>query len=104
MARIHFICRAGLGVIPTKFPEFESGNWDITEDEAKELVGGKMYLHESKNEPSYFGGKIANYRIVEIGEAHSQRVVFKIVSERDGKGVDWEGASHGMAWTSGCLA
>jgi hypothetical protein len=103
MARIHFICRNHLGVIPTKFPEFESGSWDIPEVDAKTLLGGTIFLHETKSSPSYFGGTISHYRVVEIDQAHSNRIVFTLTSTKEARGIDWEGIDHAMAWSGGVL-
>ena len=38
--------------------EWESGNWPIPEETAKKLVGGSLYLHRGKQQPSHFGGQI----------------------------------------------
>lgn len=97
MAKIHFICRGRLNLKTTAFPEFESGFWDISEEDAARLVGGMIYLHESKPEPSYFGGTITAYRVEEIAEAHAQRIVFTVVSQQEGRGIAWKGQEHVMA-------
>lgn len=103
MYRIHFICREGLNLKPIRFPEFESGYWDITSDDASTLIGGMIYLHETKATPSYFGGTVKNYRIEEIDQAHSKRIVFTVLSQKAGKCVPWEGDQYSMAWTSGIV-
>jgi hypothetical protein len=103
MARIHFICRGGLNLKTTAFPEFESGFWDISAEDAARLVDGMIYLHESKPEPSYFGDTITAYRVEELAEAHAQRIVFTVVSQQEGRGVVWEGQDQVRAWTSGVI-
>jgi hypothetical protein len=50
----HFIVRDGLYVRTVAFPVFESGYQAITEDDAKALVGGTIYLYQTKAENSYF--------------------------------------------------
>ncbi|TMB35491.1 MAG: hypothetical protein E6J62_02705 [Deltaproteobacteria bacterium] len=102
MPSIHFICRRGLNLQVVKHPVYESGVWDIEKD-APRLVGGMMFLHETKADKSYFGGRIESYRVVETDEAHSRRVVFTVTSLREGKGASWRGTAHGMAWTSGVV-
>jgi len=102
MPSIHFICRRGLNLNVVKHPVYESGVW-VVEEEAAGLVGGMMYLHETKADKSYFGGRIDSQRIVETDYARSRRVVFTVTSLREGKGVRWRGAAHGMAWTSGVV-
>jgi hypothetical protein len=42
---------------------WESGWWSIDENKAKELVGGKIYFHKKRLDPSFFGGVITGYRI-----------------------------------------
>ena len=102
MLSIHFICRGSLNVHVVKHPVYESGVWDV-ENNAAKLVGGMLYLHEAKADPSYFGGRIESFRVVETDEAHSRRIVFTVTSLREGKGVRWRGTAHGMAWTSGVV-
>jgi len=102
MPSIHFICRGGLNLHVVKHPVYECGVWDV-ENDAPKLVGGMLYLHEAKADSSYFGGRIESFRVVETDEAHSLRVVFTVRSLREGKGVRWCGAAHGMAWTSGVV-
>jgi hypothetical protein len=63
MARRHLICRSRLYLTPTKFPEFESGFWTIPEASAAALIGGTLYLHETKATPAYFVGDVIGYRI-----------------------------------------
>ncbi len=96
-ARIHFICHDSQHVTKTQFPEFESGYWRVSETDAKRLVGGKLYLHETKREASYFGGDILSYRLVTGPEYHGT-IVFTVRSTRDGRGAAWEGKDHDMAW------
>jgi hypothetical protein len=102
MPSIHFICRGGLNLHVVKHPVYESGVWDC-ENDAPTLIGGMMYLHETKADKSYFGGRIESFSVVETDEAHSHRVVFTVTSLREGKGVRWRGTAHAMAWTSGVV-
>jgi hypothetical protein len=75
-----------------------SGYWDIPIAEAQTLVGGMLYLHETKAKPSRFGGKVLSVEQVRTEEfAHKDRVVFKISSLPEGKGARWRGADHSMA-------
>src|SRR5438445_7469752 len=72
MPSIHFICRGSLNVHVVKHPVYESGVWDV-ENDAAQLVGGMMFLHEKKADRSYFGGRIESYRVVETDYARSRR-------------------------------
>ena len=102
----HFLCRTVDGkprhLRPTSFPLFESGMWAIKEDEAKALVGGMIYLHETKAEPSYFGGVVIDYRPAD-GAEYADRWVFTVASTLSGKNAAWHGKDHGMAHFSGVL-
>jgi hypothetical protein len=103
MASLHVICRNSLGLSVTKFPVFESGDWDISAADAERLVGGTLYLHETKGQHSYFGGSIIGYRELGPTEPLAGRIVFTVTSTREGKNVAWQGASHAMAWSSGAV-
>lgn len=65
--------------------EWESGFWEVTEENAQKLVGATLYLHRTKHQPSHFGGRILSYRI-EKG-ASSPRVVFTVRAAVDCKDV-----------------
>ena len=97
--KAHFICRNRKHVRATPHPIYESGMWDISEDDAKALVGGFIYLHETKAAPSYFSGVVTSYRPAD-GD-HAGRWVFKVTST--GQHVAWEGKDHGMAHYSGLI-
>ena len=62
--------------------------WAIKEDEAKALVGGMIYLHETKAEPSYFGGVVIDYRPAD-GAEYADRWVFTVASTLSGKNAAW---------------
>ena len=42
---------------------WESGSWGLDEDKAKKLVGGEIYFHKKRQEPSFYGGTILGYRV-----------------------------------------
>jgi hypothetical protein len=44
---------------------FRGGYWKIAKDEAKALIGGKIYFHKHKAEPSFFGGVITDTETVD---------------------------------------
>lgn len=66
--------------------EWESGFWLLPEETAKKLVGGTLYLHRGKQQPSHFGGRILSYRIKESGP-HAGSVVFMLEAAIDCKDV-----------------
>jgi hypothetical protein len=103
MASIHFICRDRANLHPVGHPIYDSGDWDITVEDAARLTGGMIFLHQAKAQLSYFGGVIESHRLTETGNAHSQRVVFRFTFVPEGKDVKWRGADHDRAWTSGIV-
>ncbi|RKG85649.1 hypothetical protein D7V88_19535 [Corallococcus terminator] len=104
MSSIHLLCRGSLNLHrEPSSGDYESGNWDVSETEAKELIGGMIYLHETKSKRSYFGGKINSFRTLVIDAPRPNRIVFRLTPLREGKGVEWKGAGHGMASKSGVV-
>jgi hypothetical protein len=63
---------------------YETGDWVCSADAAQALVGGCVYLHESKNAPAYFGGTILSWRTF---DADPKRVVFVFKSDPAARGV-----------------
>lgn len=101
---IHFICRGRLNLHALKHPLYESGNWDLSSEDAARVVGGLIFLHETKAERSYFGGRIEGFREIETDNARSRRVVFRFTSSvTEGKGREWQGDDSPRAWTSGVV-
>lgn len=108
MKRLHLICRReGLSYRGVEKVEgvknmYISGSWDIALDEAKNLIGGQLFLHASKTERSTFGGTVVDVFPVEIEDkARKNRVQFQFLASKDCKNVSWGGANHSMAWSSG---
>lgn len=66
--------------------EWESGYWTLSEEAAQKLVGGSIYLHRGKQQPSHFGGRILSYRVEQSGP-QAGCVVFTLEAAMDGKGV-----------------
>ena len=103
MSSIHFICRDRANLHPVNPPVYESGDWDVTPEDADKLVVGMIYLHQTKAALSYFGGKITSYRMTETDNLHRRRIVFTFTSMPEAKGVKWRGTNHSRAWTSGVI-
>jgi hypothetical protein len=66
--------------------EWESGCWPVSEETAQKLIGGTIYLHRSKQQPSHFGGEILSYR-VEPSDTQAPCVVFTLRADADCKGI-----------------
>ncbi len=105
MKSTHIICRSALGVDRTGVRnEYTSGSWTVSPSEADALIGGTIFLHESKNEPSYFGGTVLGwFWSKRDAGAIDTGITFRLILEREAKGVPWQGADHSMAWFSGVL-
>jgi hypothetical protein len=56
---------------------WESGSWELNENQAKDLVGGEIYFHKKRGEPSFYGGTIVGYRVHQDGE-YQGKVVFQL--------------------------
>lgn len=115
MARLHLICknadehsewigRQGVSLLDKDTHTYESGKWDFKLQDAKRLIGGDLYLHETKQTPSAFGGKVIDVYEVEADDvSRTVRVAFKFHFTPSHRGVNWQGASHSMAWCSGII-
>ncbi|HOG08170.1 MAG: hypothetical protein M0P04_08235 [Syntrophales bacterium] len=56
---------------------WESGYWKLDEAQAKKLVGGEIYFHKKRQEPSFYGGTILAYRVAPEG-VHEGRIIFTL--------------------------
>lgn len=102
MTAIHFIERSDNVRKTNRLKnEWESGFWDVTEETAQKLVGGMLYLHRSRHQPSHFGGRILSYRIEQAG-ASAGCVVFTVRATADCKDVKTESKGwakdHKILW------
>jgi len=78
---------------------YESCCWKFRIEEARTLIDGKIFLHETKSQPSTVGGTV-----VAVRQSHMPgRVIFVFKSEPAGKGRNWQGQDHVMAWMSGII-
>lgn len=112
MKGVHLICRMEPGSIYPKgvTPEadapgcYVSHAWNFPISEAERLVGGMIYLHDSKAKPSRYGGEVVAVRPTKaVGVAREDRVEFIFKATLEGKNQEWRGADHDMAWTSGII-
>lgn len=74
--RIHFVEKlTNYKRIDDAADLWESMWWKLTEEKAKLLVGGGLYLHRKRATRSFFGGIIKSYRLETEGEFEG-RVIF----------------------------
>ncbi len=78
--------------------------WAISADEAAALVGGWVYLHVAKGDPSFFGGIVsAAEPMVTPEHAREDRFAFTFAAKLEGRGQRWRGKAYAMAWTGGLV-
>jgi hypothetical protein len=65
---------------------YESGFWALPIEQAKSLIGGNIFLHETQLSPSFFGGAIKDCWLQQAGE-WKNRVVFKFDALASHKGI-----------------
>ena len=72
-----------------KLPDnkWESCGWNIDENKAQKLVGGVIYFHKKRFEPSFFGGAITDYRVDENSQ-YQGKVVFTFQYKADCRNVN----------------
>ena len=104
----HFINKqAGIGregLSPLGEKRYRSCCWAISETEAQALLGGWIYLHETKISPSAIGGFIDGVEPAgRDGTARENGFAITFRVRPEGRGLKWRGASHGMAWWSGLV-
>ncbi len=56
-----------------------------------------MYFHETKKMPSYFGGQVTGYRLVEGHKRKKPYIVFEMTAMLEGRGQSWTGKVHSRA-------
>lgn len=106
MVDLHLICPKGRNRLDLGDGRFESGFWNVGNAKAQALIGGRIFLHERKDAPSWQGGTIESWRNNQRGKKtftyyqdHDQNVVCN-----DGWGQEqatvWHSASVGrpMFW------
>lgn len=103
MVRLHVICQKRLHVTKIGASTFESGYWPITEEDAKRLVGGMLYLHEKKSEASYFGGIIESFRKAGTNTPNPGRMILTFRPTKDMRGETWRGRNDPMVWIGGVI-
>ncbi len=95
MSKVHLIERVtNVKLISKEKNEWASYSWAISEESAKKLIGGEIYLHKAQDAPSHFGGKILSYTV--LNDDHGDdagRIVFVFQA-----GVEFKGVKAGKGW------
>jgi hypothetical protein len=106
---IHLICRRdGIGLMGLSFDRetrmFRSVAWGLSQADANEIEGGWVYFHPTKDDRSEFGGFVKRVEPTEILSAGGKPDMAIILESRvEGRGQEWRGAKHAMAWWSGLV-
>tara|TARA_B110000008_G_scaffold273760_1_gene308538 strand:+ start:240 stop:626 length:387 start_codon:yes stop_codon:yes gene_type:complete len=87
--------------------------WDFKLEEAKALIGGMIFFHDTKSERSKLGGNVVSVQPVRLDEEtefhkvdledknkRQSRVMFKFEISPEGREQIWRGKDHSMSWTS----
>jgi len=90
--------------------------WDFKLEEAKTLIGGMIFFHDTKSERSKLGGNVVDVQAVRLDEEtefhkvdpddtskKQKRVMFKFEITPEGREQIWRGKDHSMSWTSGII-
>jgi len=85
-------------------------------EEAKTLIGGMIFFHDTKSERSKLGGHVVDVQSVKLDEEtefhkvdpedtskRQTRVMFKFEITPEGREQRWRGKDHAMSWTSGII-
>jgi hypothetical protein len=83
-----------------------SGWWAFSDDAAQRLVEGSIFLHETKNVASRYGGRILGYRHGPVGTADEGRIGIEFEFAESSRGVAWDwgdNAANARAEMSICL-
>ena len=75
---------------------YESGDWTVSSDKAERLQGGMIYFHEKQTEPSYFGGRIVDHRVLPDDAPNAGKVVFVFDRLEEAIGVSTPREGWGM--------
>ena len=102
---LHVLCRDKLYLDDSQFPICTSSYWNLTEDEAKRLVGGRLFLHKTKREPSYIGGRVTAYRFAtkEDHPKYAGRAMLTFEVLPEGRDAEWKGDDSQRASQSGLV-
>ncbi len=106
----------GISKVKDEMNTYMSCCWDFDLIEAKELIGGMIYFHETKSEKSKLGGRVLDIQPIKMDEdsqyhqtklddagKRQQRVMFKFETTPEGRNQKWRGQDHAMSWTSGIV-
>ena len=87
MAQLHVIEKLTLTEQIDKVEQiWSTGYWKLSEERARALIDGDLYLHRKKASPSFFGGIITGFRVEEAGD-YAGRIIFTFKADLAHKNV-----------------
>jgi len=109
--------RMGINKIKGEKNKYYSCCWKFKLEDAKQLIGGSIYFHPTKNDVSTFGGRVLDVQPMKIDGVATEfytptegdedktqdRVYFTFEFSDEYRGQVWRGADHDMSWTSGII-
>ena len=106
----------GMTKVKDEMNRYISCCWDFKLEEAKTLIGGMIFFHDTKSERSKLGGNVVDVQAVRLDEEtefhkvdpedtskRRTRVMFKFEITPEGRELIWRGKDHSMSWTSGII-
>jgi len=106
----------GLTKVKNETNSYISCCWDFKLEEAKMLIGGMIFFHDTKSDRSKLGGNVVDAQLVKLDEEtefhkvdpddknrRQSRVMFKFEITPEGQEQKWRGKDHSMSWTSGII-
>ena len=108
----------GLTQIQPKINKYMSCCWDFDIEEMKQLIGGMIFFHKTKTEPSYLGGKVLDVHPITMDKDYdgpyyqpkledidkrSDRMMFEFEITIDSRDVKWRGKDHMMSYFGGIV-
>ena len=85
---------------PTLPYAYSTGHWVFSHSDAHSLLGGFVFLHDTKAKPAHFGGLIYDWQPVVVNDAKTRhRVMFHFLYTADALHANWQGNLHKQAWT-----
>jgi hypothetical protein len=93
---VHLICKHTAKLNWRHLPDgsFESGEWIVSDELARVLVGKRLYLHGAQAEPAWHGGRITSWR---HAAADPKRKIFTYIADEPFRISCLEGWAQEMA-------
>lgn len=106
-AKLHLICQSQKGFSHQGDNIHLSEMWELNDNEVQQIKGGVVHFHETKAQPSYFGGEVLDVYPApdEVQDDGRVRYIIKLKATLEAKNQKWpeNGHRHAMAVSSGIV-